>query len=52
MTPLRVILGHTLFDGHIAEHRTRLTIVSSQGRHSSTRTWILSIPYHVFFSNI
>jgi hypothetical protein len=32
----RVILGHALLGRHIAEHRTRLTIVSSHGRHGST----------------
>ena len=42
--PQRVIRRHTLFGGHIAEHRTRLTIVSSHARHGSTRSRICRSP--------
>ena len=42
--PQRVIRRHTLFGGHIAEHGTRLTIVSSHACHGSTRSPICRSP--------
>src|SRR5439155_9547994 len=39
-----MILGNALLGGHIAEHCTRLTVVSSHARYGSTRSQICRSP--------